>query len=266
MPDPTDPYFGTDEVRELQRLRDHEVARMQDTPGAVAHSRVFTADDPERLGWDQIEARLQDEGTISLRCVHPDITDQAMARLAHLSPSLHIWDVFIGDASAITAASGPIANAALPDGLRRLPLAELTPQVLRAAQEFLVASGISPFSATLLAGEIVPARMTVIVDTDNKIAATGLAVMPHNRFSRFACTGWVGLIAVAPDWRGMGLGKTVDAICGMDAIRHLGADSAMEFVAPDNAASRAVVQSCGYALQPEMHTVMISRSETRLTR
>ena len=90
--------------------------------------------------------------------------------------------------------------------------------------------------------------------------------MTHNRHSPFYKSAWVGLIAVDPEHRGLGLGKLVDAICNLAAVTELEAASTMEFVAQDNAPSRAMLESCGLRQVVGKSVVMFSTSEDRITR
>lgn len=90
--------------------------------------------------------------------------------------------------------------------------------------------------------------------------------MTHNRHSPFSGAAWVGLIAVDPTLRGMGLGKQVDAICNLAAVDELGASATMEFVARDNIPSRAMLEGCGLRYVEGKAVVMFSTSADRITR
>ncbi|SEN29606.1 GNAT family N-acetyltransferase [Palleronia pelagia] len=259
-------YFGSAQVQALQRARDADVAELWDRPGAVVHARAFSSDDPEALGWDRLRDVMAREGIVTLRGVGPEVVEQATRELAEFSPNLHHWDIFRADTDTLRAVCGPLAAAPLPGTLTRLPVDALTDDVVHAVQAFLDGHGVSPFSRDALTGRLFPARLVVITHRDGMIAAAGFAAMTHNRFSPFHRDAWVGLIAVDPDLRGLGLGRQVDAITNLEAVDALGADGSIEFVARDNAPSRAMLESCGLRQMPDRAVVMFSTSTDRLSR
>lgn len=261
-----DPFFGDEAVRALQAARDAEVAVMRETPGAVIHARALTTDDPEAFGWDRLRDGMRREGNVSIRGASPETVLKAEHELAAFAPKLHVWDLFLADAEAIRAACGPIVAAGLPEGVTRQPDDEIDDHALHEMQVFLDAHGISPFSRTALSGALFPAKAVILRKADGEIAATAFSALTHNSHSWLAGIAWVGLIAVDPSLRGLGLGKTVDAIANLAAVDELGAAGATEFVAADNAASRAMLRACGLAHVPDRMVVMFSTSEQRMTR
>ena len=266
MPKEISPYFGTPEVQALQQAQDEAVPRLADVAGAVIHARVFSSDDPDALGWHRLRDVMADQGRITLRGVDDATITRAREELGAFAPSLHFWDLFMADADTIRKVCGPIAAAPLPDGLARLPDDRLTAEKVHEVQAFLSEHGIMPFSADALRGALFPAKLAILAYNDGRIAAAGFAAMTHNRHSVFSDAAWVGLIAVDPALRGHGLGKTIDAICNLIAVEELGAQHTMEFVAPDNVPSRAMLESCGLQQVPGKSVVMFSTSDDRLTR
>ena len=260
------PYYGEPHIQALQKARDRQVPDLIDRPGAVIHARTFSTDDPDRLGWDDLRKIMADEGIITLRGADAATIAKAKAKLGNFAPNLHLWDLFMADAATLQDVCGKIVAAGPPDGVQRVPDTDLTAQRARAVQAFLTDQGISPFSADALLGKLFPARLIVLQDTNQKIVAAGFAAMTHNRHSPFFGSAWVGLIAVDPALRGLGLGKYMDALCNLAAITELGAATTMEFVAQDNAPSRAMLESCGLRQVTDRSVVMFSTSAKRLTR
>jgi hypothetical protein len=261
-----DGTYGTEAVRALQAARDGEVEAMRDRPGAVMHARAFSTDDPEAFGWDALRAVMAREGRVTLRGADASQVAMAQEALAEFSPVLHHWDLFMADAETLRRVCTPLAEAPLPDGLTRVPDDAITEDVAREVQAFLDSHGISPFSVDMLLGRLVPASLQVLRDSASRIAATGFASMPHNRHSPFDGIAWVGLIAVDPCLRGLGLGRQIDAICNLVAVEDLGAIGTMEFVTTDNPPSRAMLESCGLRQVEGRSVVMLSTSAERLTR
>ncbi|MAM63352.1 GNAT family N-acetyltransferase [Maritimibacter sp. UBA3975] len=260
-----DPFFGDETTRALQAARDADVATMRDMPGAVVHARVLTADDPEAFGWDRLREGLAREGVVSVRGVTGEVILTAEHEFASLSPKPHFWDLFLGDADDVRAACGKIVAQGLPEGVTRQPSDEIDAKALHEMQAFLVEHGISPFSKRALAGELFPARAVILRNGDGSIAATAFAGLTHNHHSWLSGVAWVGLAAVDPALRGLGLGKTVDAIANLVAVDELGASGTTEFAAADNAPSRAMLRACGLRHVPERMVVMFSASAQRLT-
>jgi len=172
----------------------------------------------------------------------------------------------MADADILRGVCTKIVDSELPNGLSRIADDAMTPQKVREVQGFLTVHGISPFSADALLGKLFPARLIALQNIDGRVVAAGFAAMTHNRHSPFFTSAWVGLIAVDPALRGMGLGKHMDAICNLAAFTELGAESTMEFVAQDNAPSRAMLESCGLRQVEGKSVVMFSKSSDRITR
>ncbi|MXU66233.1 GNAT family N-acetyltransferase [Oceanomicrobium pacificus] len=260
------PYFGAPEIMALQRKRDLQVAELKDLPGAVVHGRVFASDDPAKLGWHRLREAMAEDGVISLRGIDDATIEKALRELADFHPVLHHWDLFMADAQTIRAVCGPIIEDGAPDGVECLDGQDLTPKRAREVQAFLTGLGVSPFSTDALLGRLFPARLIAFQDARGRIVAAGFAAMTHNRHSPLFGSAWVGLIGVDAAYRGLGFGKYVDAIANLAAIEDLGGSSTMEFVARDNAPSRAMLKSCGLKQVPGKSVVMLSTSDVRLTK
>lgn len=260
------PYSGPEDVQLLQRRRDAQVEELRDMPGAVVHARTFSTDDPEALGWDRLREVMAEEGRVALRGATGAEVARAREVLAAFSPVEHVWDIFLAGADAVRAACRPILGGDAARGLTRLAAGDLTDARIREVQEFLAGHGVSPFSRDALTGALFPAEMVVLTHADGRIAAAAFAALTHNRHSRFHGVAWVGLVAVDPALRGRGLGKHVDALANLVAVDDMGATGTMEFVAPDNLPSRAMLEACGLRLLPDRRVVMFSTSGERMTR
>jgi predicted acetyltransferase len=77
----------------------------------------------------------------------------------------------------------------------------------------------------------------------------------------------VGLVSVAPDQRGQGLGALANALLVQASVNELGASHVYEMVAPDNVASRRMIESSGLVLRPDLICgVGVPQAAARLTR
>lgn len=260
------PYSGDPQTRALQMARDAQVADLRDTPGAVIHARAFSSDDPEQLGWNRLRRCMSEEGMVTLRGVDDTTIEAAKSELKQFEPKLHFWDLFMADAQRIEDVCGAIIDQGLPEGIHLVNIAKITPSIAKDVQAFLSRNGVSPFSTDALLGTLFPARLVVLQGPDGTIAASGFAAMTHNLHSPFFNIAWVGLIAVDPSYRGLGLGKLVDAYANLAAVTELEAKGTMEFVARDNAPSRAMLESCGLRQVEGKFVVVLSTSADRITR
>lgn len=260
------PYYGTPKIQALQKARDEQVADLIDMPGAVIHARTFSSDDPTALGWSYLRNVMSDEGFVTLRGVDQVTIEMAKKELSEFDPNLHVWDLFMADAQTVRDVCGTIVDAGLPEGLLRVAESELTPEKVREVQAFLTDQGVSPFSADALRGKLFQAQLIAFQNIDGRIVAAGFAAMTHNRHSPFHKSAWVGLIAIDPTLRGLGLGNYMDALCNLAAVVELGATSTMEFVAQDNVPSRAMLERCGLRQVHGKSVTMFSTSADRLTR
>lgn len=264
--DTDSPYFGEPKVQALQEARDRQAAELSDVPGAVIHARVFSSDDPERLGWSRLREIMAEEGMVTLRGVDEATIERAQRELSEFEPVLHFWDMFMADAKAIRDVCTPLARAPLPAELIRVSDGDINHPLARDVQRFLTEQGVSPFSTDALLGNLFPGKLVVLRHSDGHVAAAGFAAITHNRYSPFAGAAWVGLIGVHPSLRGVGLGKQLDAICNLVAVDELEADATMEFVGRDNMPSRAMLENCGLTNVDGKAVVMFSRSADRITR
>ena len=260
------PYFGDPKIQALQKSRDDQVDALRDLPGAVVHARTFSVDDAEAIGWQRIKGVMDKEGVVTLRGADERAISMARKELAEFKPTEHYWDIFMADAATIRSVCAPIANAPLPDGLIRVDDREITDSLVRDVQRFLNEQGVSPFSVPALQGRLFDAKLVVLKKAGGQLAAAGFAAMTHNRHSPFRGAAWVGLIAVDPALRGIGLGRQIDAICNLVAVDELGASATMEFVAQDNLPSRAMLEGCGLRHVEGKVVVMFSTSPDRITR
>ena len=157
----------------------------------------------------------------------------------------------MADRSEALAAAERILARSLPHDLT--PVGMHVPAdapIVRRVQRILAANGISPFSASMLVGELVPATTIALANSDGAIVATAHAYHPHNNFSRFHDAAWGGLVAVAKSQRGKKLGNYVNAMMVRAAFDRLDAGLIYELASATNLPSRRMIKSCGLKLDP----------------
>jgi RimJ/RimL family protein N-acetyltransferase len=261
-------YFGTEIQQRLQAQAEASAEFINATPGACQAGRIMSCDDPDRLGWDQIDAFLERDGVFGFRLIPAGKADGIKAQLAERDCRFDTWDVFLADRASALSASEAILSRSLPDGLSDLarptdPEGEFTGRI----QALMAAAGIVPFSGSMLTGAFGPAATVAVGDEDGNIAAAAHGYMPHNAFSDFHRHAWGGLVAVAEAQRGKGLGTYINAMMIVSAFRELGATHIYELVSAANIPSRRMVEACGLRREPALVAGMATpNGNTRFTR
>ncbi len=245
-------FFGTDTQIALQRLTLERRAVIDETPGLYNAGRFYGTDNPDRIGWAGIDAILREQGMLGLRMVSPAQRAAYAPGLAERGYRFDTWDTMIADAATVRPRIEAILAEDLPDGLTLAPaLTEPEGASTRRVQQFVSDAGIVPFPGTLLIEA--PGQASVIIaDRDGNPVAFANGCFPHNRFSPHHRSAWVGLVAVDPKARGLGLGKIVNALAIRRMVEEFGAERVYELVSATNEASRRMVEACGPTVDPTL--------------
>jgi len=245
-------YFGTEHQQALQR-RTHENRHViAATPGLYNAGRFVGVDDPDQLGWDTMRAMLERDGLVGLRMISPQQAARHFALFETAGCRIDTWDIFVGKPGDAGSMAQAISAASLPAGIAiQRPLMGAESADTRSVQKFLAANWLAPFPGAMLVDQ--PRARTIVLEDENgAITATGHTYFPHNAHSPFSAHAWIGLIAVAPAWRGRGLGRLVVALLVHAAFAGLGARRVYAMVAPTNEASRRMVEGCGLHFAPDL--------------
>ena len=260
-------YCGSELQQRLQRLAEEFLDRAATTPGYCNGGRVVAVDDPDRAGWGAVLAELERDGVLGFRMVPSNSISALTFRLTGAGYRVDIHDTFTAEAAPALRLSREIISSGPPSGLRHveLPARGDDPLVAR-VQEFMLASGITPFAGSMLVGERNRSRTFVLMDAAGSIVATSHTYLPHNPSSAFHDYAWAGLVAVSPALRGKSLGRYINACAVVGAFADLGARVIYELVHESNPASRRMVESCGLRAQPAYKTVAATKGQERFTR
>lgn len=260
-------YFGTDMQIALQKAADAAREWVRATPGACDPARCLGSDDPDRLGWDRILSLAERDGMIGFRLIRPDQALEARRRLEASGFRLDLWNVFIADATAALPACGAVTSRPPPAGTRLVVVSE--PKERGRAgdlQRVMAECGVAPVSGERLAGRSGPAVTLALADDADRIIASAHAYFAHNAHSRHHRSAWAGLVAVAPEHRGAGLGGWINAAIVERAFRDLDARTVHELVSDGNDASRRMVESSGLRIEPGLVSGLATRGSERFTR
>ncbi|MBB3541977.1 MULTISPECIES: GNAT family N-acetyltransferase [unclassified Rhizobium] len=245
-------YYGTEKQQRLQRQSDEAQPKIAATPGLVQAGRFFSVDNFDLIDWAFVDERLAQDGVFGFRMMSATRIEDIRLKLGP-SYRVDVWSVCRADRTAATRACTAILKDDIPGGLTRVNLtADPGDDAVGAIQTCMAENGIAPFSGAMLAGNIVPAVTIALADAQGHVVATAHANMPFNTHSKHSGTAWVGLIAVAAQQRGKGLGRLINALAVRAAFETLGADEVVEFVHADNIISRRMIEACGLRLDPSI--------------
>jgi predicted GNAT family acetyltransferase len=104
------------------------------------------------------------------------------------------------------------------------------------------------------------------MDDTGNFAACAHGYLPHNKHSPYNRYAWGGLVAVAPTYRGKGLGTYVNALMAEACLNHLSATHLYELVSATNTTSRRMVEGCGLSLSKTFYSGLATNGAERFTR
>ncbi len=189
---------------------------------------------------------LARDGVMGFRLISRAMLADLRRELGPEGWRIDIWNVMAADAAAARSGIAPLLARPLPDGIATGLLdGGAGDAAVRGVQAFLAEQGIAPFPGARLTGEGCEARTLVLRSRDGSIAATAHCYFPHGRHSPHARDAWVGLVAVAPEFRGSGLGTRANAEAIRLALDDLGAAAVHELVSETNVPSRRMMERCG---------------------
>ena len=255
-------YYGTAAQQNQQRKSDRLTSWVFDTPGACLTGQLMCSDDPDRLGWDVVERHLAEDRLYAFRWMDAEGQKQVEEFAAEQGGNTFGWAGFYAGDSELRRFIAPIIGRHLPHGMR---MERITPQTVCGMQAMLGRQGMVSLSGAVLCGLNCRALSLMIRDWAGRPAALGFTGMLQNRFSRLGDCAWIGTIATDPAHRGKGLGKRITAALIRAALEEFNARAVMGFAADGNAASKAMLHSCG--LQPHPNrSLVVSLSKERYTR
>ncbi|MCT8328619.1 GNAT family N-acetyltransferase [Albidovulum sediminis] len=254
--------FGSPEQVRLQYKSIDMREQIESTPGLCHTGRLVGSDDPSALGWDFFEEHLKEDGFVGFRCLLPERAHAVRVWGAKLG-GIHEWAVMLGTSEDLRASATAIGQRPLSSGFRDVGPEEMAADAsLSQMQALLVDAGIAPLARASLRGDIYPSACVGVSGPDGSLVAVANVAMPFNRFSEWQDAAWIGLVAVAPGCRGLGLGARVSAAAALAGLEKLGARRAMAFVADDNAPSRAMLLRIGLQVST-LRSIIVGHRPTR---
>lgn len=239
-------YFGTAEQRRLQARAEENALWVATTPGACNSGRFIGCDDLDRLGWQSIEEIMRRDGAIGFRMLPKERVPEVAGWMTSRGYRVDFWEPFLGARDDVLRATHDVLAGILPRGLVVGPSPhDPTGSFVESIQRLMSESGVAPYSGSMLAGALDPALTVTIADGAGRIVACAFGHKPHNAYSAYHEFGYGGAVVVDPSFRGLGLGRYVNALIASRVLNELGGTHFYGFVSADNAPSRRMVASSG---------------------
>ena len=260
-------YTGTENQTAVQkRLRDRQ-PWIAATPGVANGGRILHFVDPDGIGWDTVSKLAHEDRLAGFPSVPRDETVRAIK--SRLGPEWRtpVWDVFLGTPEKVLPACEEIIAATpLPEGWHSASYETPDGDQIEAVQALNDATGVSPYPAYYSRSEALPVVTTCIFDGSGVLVATASAAYRYHCESRLAGYLFAGMVSVSSDHRRKGLGRVVNAVMLAESHKRFGWAVAKEQVAPDNPASRAMVEACGLDNSDGLVSVAAINSDEGFTR
>lgn len=230
--------------------------------------RFAVLDDLGLYGIDQAVALLRGEGALGL-FAH---TSQDVARLTdalHAQgcvPQAHVWDFYHADKATLERAHQahvPMPASALADIDIR---ADWGASLTQSAQALMQNCGVAPASEQTLRGRAVPHLLALARHSQRGLLATGALTWGHCRQSLWSGYAQLGMVCVASQARGNGLGRCVSAELIAHALRDGDTRGITAACAPDNRTSAEMLRTCGLSQDTNRRCVMFTLDGVRRTR
>jgi GNAT superfamily N-acetyltransferase len=258
-------YAGSETHQRIQRRLRARHAEIAADPVLGNGGRVLNVLDPETFGWDRLVAEVEQDRFVALVAMERATIFDRIAAVFGPEIDTPCWDVFLGPADAVLTRCGAL-GASLPDGWRASSATAPEEATIAAVQALNAASGVAAMPAWYMRGEIAPQLTTTLHAPSGELAACALVGDRYHPDGPLAGTVFLGSVSVAPEHRGLGLGTTATARSLIDSHAAFGWTRALGLAAPDNPASRAMLQRCGLVRDPDRVTVVINVSGAGVTR
>ena len=168
------------------------------------------------------------------------------------------WQVFRGQAAAVRSACEALkSKICLPRGARLESFRHPDTDVIDQVQALNAASGVAPYPAWYSRGDVVGCVTTCLWDESGTLIASASVADKFHAKGRLAGYVFKGSTCVAPDQRGGGLGKIVNADALLTSLETFGWQNVMSQVQVSNLASQNTIGACGLAAVPDRITLGI---------
>ena len=260
-------FVGDDSSIALQKRLQGRQAMIARAPDLANGARLLHVVMPEETGWDRVGALAEEDGLLGFPFVAAKSFEQELERRLGPRWNRHVWQALQGPAERVLAACATvIAAVALPDDWRVAFHDRPNDAEIDEIQSLNAATGVSPYPAYYTRSEALPVLTACIRDETGALVATASVADRYHPEGRLGGHVFAGMVSVSARCRGKGLGKLVNALALSESHRRFGWRVATEQVAPDNAASRAMILACGLEHQDGLVSVAVTKSRESFSR
>ncbi|WP_421865055.1 GNAT family N-acetyltransferase [Parvibaculum sp.] len=260
-------YYGTPEQQRLQARAEENAGWVATTPGACNSGRFIGCDDIDLFSWSRIEEIIGRDGAIGFRLLQKERVPELTEWMTSRGYRIDFWDPFIGEREEVLCATSQLLSKPLPSGLSIGPKPqEPSGPYIQAIQRLMSDNGVAPYSGALLAGRLEPAITATILDADGDVVACAFGHKPHNSYSSYHNYGYGGGVVVNSSFRGMGLGRYVNALIASRVLEDLDASHFYGFVSANNEPSRRMVSSCAMKVRLDFVGALAVAGDRKFTR
>ena len=260
-------FVGSDSSIALQkrlRARQPDIARSADLANGA---RILHVVAPEVTGWARVRALEEEDGLLGFPLVAEVSTTRDLK--AHLGPdwSLHVWHALTGPADRVLQSCKAVIDAVtLPKDWQANMQVRPSEEEIAEIQALNAETGVAPYPAYYTRSEALPVLTACLRDETGALVATASVADRYHPEGRLAGHVFAGMVSVADRCRGQGLGKLINALALTESQTRFGWRFATEQVAPDNAASLAMIRACGLDHADGLASVAASRSSEKFSR
>ena len=260
-------FVGTTEMIALQQRLLLRQPMLENCPWLANCDRLLAYLEPDEETWPEVRALAEQDGFLALLVLEKDVILSEVHKGLGPSWSVDFWDAFMGDAPEVLMASSKvIASTCLPDGWHIKTSYGLNDAEIDEVQMLNQAGGVSANPAFSMRGDLRPSLTVLVRNSEGVLIATAYATMMFHPKSRLGDTVFAGIVSVAEEARGKGLGKLVNAHALTESRETMGWVQAVEFVASDNTASRGMVSACGLAHKEQRVGAIATNGNLRFTK
>jgi GNAT superfamily N-acetyltransferase len=260
-------FWGDAEAVARQERLLSRRALLCSTPFLSSGGRLLGYTDPTLGSWDVAGPLAEADGIIGLLLMTRQDADAIVAGGLGEGWRTDYWDALIGEADDVVEACGRfLASSRLPEGWSANVMQVPGDADIEDMQRLNATCGVASNPAYVFRGETHPALSVLVRDGDGRAMAMAWAGLFFHPDGPCAGTVFVGLVSVADEARGLGLGTYVNARVLVESQATMGWSRATEFVASDNIPSRRMVMACGLTHDDGLVAAIATRGAGRFTR
>ena len=240
---------------------------LHSNPFLSSGGRLLAYTDPTLGSWEAARPLAQEDGILGLLLMTRHEADAIVAGGLGDGWQTDYWDALIGGAEAVVEASGRVlASSKLQEGWSVDVMQVPGDADIEDMQRLNASCGVASNPAYVFRGETHPALSVLVRDGNGRAMAMAWAGLFFHPDGPCAGTVFVGLVSVADEARGLGLGTYVNARVLVESHATMGWSRATEFVAADNIPSRRMVLACGLSDAGGLVAAIATRGAGRFTR